>query len=271
MSLEYILAGILIFLILMVTEISVFNMTVHTLAGMEQSEEYTKAAEILDSLLLSPGDPPDWWDYEKYPSPDNITSIGLALQGSVEAYVLDVRKLSRFDSGSSGYLSPVRVRSLLGLSRYYDFSLEITPIFNITISNVTGTYTIRVRDLNGLGVPNVNITAFYVPSSIAPGVDYPCTSNMTRGDGSCTVTFDYNPEYGIAVCARQAGVKVIASKPENLKLRIEGERVFTTTYSLIPYLSYETASGGGLLHGEVVSRYVKIEGVSYYVEFNLWS
>jgi len=270
-SFEYILAGIMIFMILAVVGINIFNVTTHTLARLEQLKEYRKAADILDSLLLSPGYPPDWWNYSKYPNPENISFIGLALQGSVGAYVLDARKLNRLNSSSNGYIPPTKMRSLLGLRRSYDFSLRIMPVFNVSISNVTGTFNITVRDLNGVGLPNANVTAFYVPRSLEPGVDYNCSYAVTDKDGRCTVSFDYNPEYGIVVCVSKVGVKVIASKPENPRLRIIGERVFEADYPLISYLEYKTASISGFAQREVAFRYVTIDSASYYVEFTLWS
>lgn len=269
-NLEYIAVGFMIFMILVVVQTNIFGVTTHIITGFEHSESYKKAANILDVLLLSPGVPSNWWDYETYPHPNNISYIGLALEGSTEEYVLDIKKIQRLNPDSAGYIPPTSVRSLLGLRSYYDYSLRIMPIFNISISNVTGNFNIKVQDLNDLGLPNTNVTAFYVPSSIQAGVDYNSSSQLTEKDGSCNISFDYNPEFGIVVCVSHIGVKVLASKPENLFIRVLDDQVFEATYALISYLEYKTASRSLFTHTEIILRYVKIEGVSYYVEFMLW-
>jgi hypothetical protein len=259
----------MIFLVLTVVQTNLFNLTTHVLTGLEQPESYQKAADIIDVLLLSPGSPPDWWDYTKYPNPENITSIGLALEGEAD-YVLDLRKLARLNSSSAEYLSPSFVRSLLGLRSYYDFSLKITPVFQVSIANASGEYTVQVSDINGAGVPNSNVTAFYIPSSIQTGIDYAFTSQRTGEDGSCVLTFAYDPEYGVIVNVNHIGVTVLASKPENLKLRVVGSHLFEAQYPLVTDLDYGTAFPGSATHTEIVHKYVQTDGVYYHVEFTLW-
>jgi len=259
----------MLIMILIVVQTNIFNMTTHILAGFEQTESYQKAADILDVLLLSPGEPIDWWDYNKYPYTDNVSAIGLAL-GVEEDYVLDIKKISRLDSSSTEYISPTIVRSLLGLRSYYDFSLKITPVFTVTITNTSGNYNIQVHDINGAGLPNSNVTAFYIPSSIQTGVEYNYTSQKTGVDGSCALSFDYNSDYGVVVSVNHLGVKLIASKPENLKLRIVGNQIFEAEYPLVSYFEFKTASYSSFTQTDIVYRYVTIDGVYYYVEFFLW-
>ena len=268
-NVEYIVVGLMIILILVVVQTNILNVTTQILAGYEQSASYQKAAKIMDVLLLSPGEPANWWDSTKYPYLNNISSIGLALEGE-EEYVLDIRKLSRLDPGSSGYLSPTHIRSLLGLRSYYDFSLRITPVFIVTITNTSGNYNIHITDTSGVGLPNSNITAFYVPSSLHTGVEYNYTSQKTGIDGRCNISFDYNASHGIVVCVDHLGAKTMASKPENLNLRIVGNHVFEVQYPLLSSLVCETASYTASAHTGIVYRYVTIDGVYYYVEYSLW-
>lgn len=268
-SIEYIVVGLLLIMILIVVQTNIFNMTTHILAGFEQSESYQKASDILDVLLLSPGEPIDWWNHNKYPQTENINSIGLALAGEQE-YILDIKKISRLNSGSSEYISPTLVRSLLGLRSYYDFSLKITPVFTVTITNTSGNYNIQVHDNHGAGLPNTNVTAFYIPSSIQSGVEYNYTSQITGIDGSCSLSFDYNSDYGVVVSVNHLGVKTISSKPENLKLRIVENQIYEAEYPLLSSLECETASYSSFTQAEIVYRYVTIDGVYYYVEFFLW-
>jgi len=268
-NVEYIVVGLMIILILMVVQTNILNVTTHILAGFEQSASYQKVAKILDVFLLSSGEPADWWDYTKYPDPKNISSFGLALDGE-EEYVLDIRKLWRLDPSSGGYVSPTLVRSLLGLRSYYDFSLKITPVFTVTITNTSGDYNIHVSDTTGVGLPNANVTAFYIPSSLQTGVDYNYTSQKTSIDGSCSISFDYNASHGIVLCVNHLGVTTLASKPENLNLRIVGNHVFETQYPLVSSLECETASYTASTHTGIVYRYVTIDGVYFYVEYSMW-
>jgi len=270
-SYEYILSGLVVLLVLTSTEITMYALMSQRLASLKQESGYTTADKILDVLLLSPGDPSDWGKNVS----ETPVSLGLADQNAMRAYFLDPNKVERLHNDSTGYISPSEARDLLGLRRSYQFSLRIKPVLSIEISSVevggNETFTLTVRDTKGFPVPNVNITAYYVPESLGPGADYPHESNMTRIDGTCTVTFTSEPELEVLVVqAEQLGVRVVATHPSSFNFVVEGGRVFESgTLLVTDFPPYSTGLVSGL-DKDLVSRYVEIGGLTYVVEFELW-
>lgn len=234
------------------------------LTHLEQEAPYTTADRILDILLLSPGDPENWGTNVS----ETPAALGLADQTALRAYVLDPRKVARLHENTTGYIAPSEARDLLGLRRTYHFSLRIRPVLKIEVAG-NGTFTLTVRDTKGFLVPNVRMTAFYVPKSLVPGTDYPHESNITSIDGSCTVEFTFQPDRVLVVQAEQSGVRVIATYPSGFNFVVEGNRVFESDTLLVSDLEYSTGSVSGI-DRESVSRYVEIKGLTYLVEFDLW-
>jgi len=262
---EYICAGIIILLILSVTEISMFNLMTQQLGRIEQEKGYTIAEKILDMILLSPGDPPNWGEYITDP-----IFLGLATQNSLKEYVLDASKVTRISEDSDYYISPGKARSLLGLSQNYQFSLKITPVFIIDInSEGNGNFILTLTNNKGSPITNVNITGYYIPKSFVPGTYYPSESKISGIDGKCTLNFEHIPNYVLVVCASQLEVKTVKTDPPNLNFRIEGDCVVESDVPVIQDIHYSTGSVFGLKK-ESVFRYVEIEDFTYYVEFNLW-
>ncbi len=265
MNYEYICAGIILLLILSVTDISMFNLVTNQLTQIEQ-EKGLIAEEILDVILLSPGDPPNWGNYSTAPS-----SIGFAAQNSLEEYVLDANKVVRMLEDSVYYISPGKARVLLGLSSNFQFSLRMMPVFIIDISSeADGIYTLTLTNHKGLPIPNVNITGFYVPKSLVPGTDYPSTSKITGINGTCVLSFNYTIDNVLVVLANQLDFKVLKTETPNSNVIIEGGVVMESDVPLVQTINYTTGSVFGLKKDSVF-RYVTICGFTYYVEFTLWS
>jgi len=261
---EYILAGLIILLVLMTTEMTMLSLMSQRLTALEQESSYTTADKILDILLLSPGNPTNWGNnFSREPD-----LLGLADENSVKAYVLDPYKVARFQENSTGYISPSKTRTLLGLRGTYQFSLRLTPILNITVEG-NGCFTVTVRNVKGFLASNINITAYYVSRSLKQGVDYPVKSNVTMIDGTCTLEFQPEPDHVLVIQAAQLGVKVLVTYPAGLNFRIEGGRVFESDTPLTGELNYSTGSGSGLSK-ESASRYVEIGGSTYLAELDLW-
>ncbi|MEM2110815.1 MAG: hypothetical protein QXX08_02935 [Candidatus Bathyarchaeia archaeon] len=268
---EYIAAGIILLLILSISEMNIFTIMRYQLAKMEQETEYPTAERILDMLLLSPGYPPNWGNQS-----DNPDSLGLAAQNAFRAYVLDISKVARLMENSSYYIAPVTARQLMGLSSNYHFNLTITPVFTISIVNASSEshmeYNITIRDYKGFLSSNVNVTGFYVPNSLVGNETYNSASAVTDPTGSCILKFTNtlpSPNYSLVVCANHLGVKTVQTYPTALNVRVEGGCVLSSEFPMIQTINYATGSVFSMTT-ESVSRYVEIEGVTYYVKFDLW-
>jgi len=265
---EYILAGLVLLLILSVSEMNIYSIMTHQLTKMEQETEYPVAARILDTILLSPGYPPNWCNQSEDPS-----SLGLAVHNSLRAYVLDIGKVSRLIEDHPNYIKPGKARQLLGLSEDYHFNLTIIPVFTISIVNASqeqpGKYAITITDSKGLGVANVNITGFYVPKSLMSGDVYPSESVTSGLNGTCILSFNPLPDRYLIVLANQLEVKAVQTEPPGLSFRVEGGYVLKSDYPVIQTVKYATGSVFAL-SSETASGYVEIDGLTYYVRFDLW-
>ncbi|PDM26243.1 hypothetical protein CP083_04835 [Candidatus Bathyarchaeota archaeon B24-2] len=264
-SIEYIIAGLTILSILVVAETNMLTLIVHTLTDVQQEVSYGKAEEILDTLLLSPGYPPDWGADSEVPE-----LMGLAVQSSTEEYILDPKKVLRLTEYSDHYIPPATTRSILGLDRGYQFSLRIIPFFIITINNQgNGTYTISVVNYRGVPASNVNVTGYYIPIPFRYNATYQIESAITGVDGTCTLTFDYTPNSTLLVCASQLGVESLAAEESNLNLKVKNGYVVESETPIIASVEYSTGALSQLKK-DVITKFVKIDGYTYYVDFILW-
>jgi hypothetical protein len=272
---EYILAGIVILIILSVAEMNIFSVMTLQLTKMQQENENPVADRILDMILLSPGYPPNWGNQ----STDQITSLGFAVQDALSSYELDISKVRRLNEsvGPDMYIYPAKARQLMGLSEKYNFNLTMIPVFNINIVNASLTgqakYLITIKDYKGFLVPNVNVTGFYVPNSFTNGEIFPSTYAITGTDGTCVLTFSPLSNYSLVVYANQLGVNAIQTYPPNLwggRVQVEGGCVMESDFPIIQAIHCYTGSTSGKT-SETASRYAEIQGVTYYVKFDLWS
>jgi len=245
-----------------------FTLMSQKITQLGQEAPYTTADKILDILLLSPGDPPQWGKNVS----EKPVSLGLADENALRVYVLDPYKVARLHNSSVGYIPPSEARTLLGLRRIYHFTLKIRPILAIEVEG-NGTFTLTVRNTKGFLVPNANVTAYYVPESLVPEADYPHKSNITSIDGSCTLEFVPKSDRVLVIKAEQSGVRVVATHPSGYNFIVEGDRVFESDTLLISDQftdpGYSTGSVSGI-YKESVSRCVQIGGLTYLVEFDLW-
>ena len=266
-SIEYISAGVIVFLILGFTGQYTANMVNDHISIIEKNAGVKKADNIIYTLLLSPGQPLDWG--LSYEEPE---LLGLAFENAVKLYQLDKYKVRRLSSNSSNYIPPGRIRDLLGLSAYYYISIRIYPIFNISVSVDVVKERVNLTLVNQWGIPvsNINITATYIDTPVENVSDSDITSfmdlslqaeytfNVTNALGTCTLNCPgVSVDGSLLILANQLGVKSMTTWP-NLSQHIVGT-IETSMGSVSGY------------NAEVVYRNVEIEDMNYIVRFTLWS
>jgi len=262
---EYIFAGFIMILVLTTTQIYSATLLNRKIADWEQASGYQTAEGLLDVLLLSPGEPSDWHDFPNYPQ-----RLGLASANSFEEYALDPRKVERLTPNSTHYISPATLRSLLGISSTIGVSLQIIPALNLTIaSGQPGSYTLTVRDLKGLLVPNVNVTAYYVSTPFDPYTEPDIRWGATDIYGSISLSFSPKASPVLVVCVGQSDIRAIATNPDDALLTVQGNHVTSDARPAVLTVNSVTGSFHGYKR-EVASRYVKLDGYTYYVELMLW-
>ena len=266
-SFEYIIAAFIIILVLTTTQVYTTQLIERKVADWEQSSGYGTIESLLDSILLSTGEPSNWADSPAFPA-----RFGLASINTFEDYGLDPFKVYRLAPNSTNYISPATVRNLLGISSTIGFSLRIIPALNVTItSQQLGQYDIFIRDLKGLSVPNVNITAFQVPIPFNPYTSLSSRHSITDVDGKVRLTFSPQTNSSLVARVGQSDILVLGTypNPSNLLLTVQGNHVVSSTRAA----SFEVNSTSGSEFGtwqRVASRYAKLDGYTYFVELSLW-
>ena len=258
MTIEYILAGLVILTLLPLSQMSMAALVTYQQNQMEQETAYPMVKAILDALLLSPGSPPDWGTSSQAP-----TQLGLASGNAIETYVLDISKVSRLKA-----IPPGDARELMGLGEGCNFNLTFAPVLNIRLTNTSNSYRITLVDYRGFRVPNVNITALYVPNSFENGKMYSSKSTATGATGECTLSFDWLPNHFLIVAASQFGVKSTQTFPSDLSIHVEGNYVFQSDYPPIKVMSYATGSMNAP-NTETTFIFAEIEDTTYYVRLAL--
>jgi hypothetical protein len=266
-SYEYILAAFIIILVLTTTQVYSSQLIERKIADWEQSSGYRTIESLLDSILMSAGEPSNWADSSATP-----IRFGLASSNTFEDYGLDPLKVYRLSSDSPNYIPPATVRSLLGISSTIGFSLRIIPALNVTVvCQEPGEYDLFVKDLKGLCVPNVNVTAFLVSMPFNPYTSLNPILSLTDIDGRAHLIF--SPQGNSSLVARVGQSDILAlgtyPNPSNLLLTVQGNHVVSSTRTAAFAINSTTGSIFGTWQ-KVSSRYVKLEGYTYFAELSLW-
>ncbi|RJS86814.1 hypothetical protein CW701_01650, partial [Candidatus Bathyarchaeota archaeon] len=131
-TLEYLTAGVIVLLILGTTTTYASNLIYDRIRTLEAETRLERVDRILEILLLSPGRPPDWGEGVERPQ-----ALGLAMENALKPYQLDPLKVRRLREGENGYLSPYEIRELLGIDPAYYISIEIRPIYEVEIEQLS--------------------------------------------------------------------------------------------------------------------------------------
>jgi len=264
-AIEYISAGIIISLILGMSIQFSTNMVADRVNRIEQEAGFKVADKIIDILLLSPGKPNNWSRSLETPQ-----SMGLALENAIKPYQLDLEKVSRLRYQDDNYIPPYMVRDLLGLGAYYYITININPIYRISVTDLNGTkFSVTVRNQWDAPTPNVNVTAAYTNlqnitlTDIVSFMDGSLEgsvfkSNMTDSSGTCGLDFSGSgPRNTLIVLADQLGIKSLITWPD-LSDDVIGE--------------IEASMGSSVeFNVETVYRNVEINGLNYAVKLTVWT
>jgi len=213
------LISVTVFLGAILLFISLFNQTIQT-AIVYQRHRYlaTKCSDLLDNMLLSPGNPLDWGKQNGTP-----TSFGLQ-DPEFTQYRLSPFSLMRlnYSEGAPVYYSKTgqwysnltmgfgqsllvpfteainysTAAKLLGINGTYGFSLTITPIITVSISEIQPNPLKLAVNVKGAGFPlaNANISYCFI------------TVEATGGEQSYP---SYTTDYGTN-CTDEQGASVLS-------------------------------------------------------------
>ncbi|MEM2136638.1 MAG: hypothetical protein QXI93_01635 [Candidatus Methanomethylicia archaeon] len=163
---EYVLSAFLFVLLFLSTVTYFIPVSLHRATYIAEGQLQLEAEKILNQLLLSPGDPPNWGSTNI--SISELKSFGLAVSNG-EIYSLDVDKLIRvFDFSLSEFsdIVPINlsdVLSMLGLKGKYGLYIKLKPALNVSVQKLSDhIYRVVVETYEGLPVINAKIKAVRV-------------------------------------------------------------------------------------------------------------
>jgi hypothetical protein len=241
--------AVTVFLAATLLFIGLFNQTIQTAVIYQRHRATaTKASDLLDNMLLSPGIPVNWGQTDVTPtgfglqdpeftqykiSPYSLMRLVSSSMDPVYYNITD-QYYSNITVGDRGFmLVPFRlslnysqVTNLLGISNNYGFQLTFTPIVKVDIEEVPSSnpLTLNVK-ASGVGFPLSYATISY------------CTFTVTSQGQSKT---HYEASYGTAIADETGSasipIGVAADKP----------------YAFIAYVSMSGLVGMGytIHHGE---------------------
>jgi len=199
-----------------------------------------KAVDLINTICLSPGNPPDWGQSNRAP-------LGFGLQDPEAAgYTLSPYSIMRLRSSSSGgqlvyypktglyynnvslgfggsLLMPVgecvnytTAARLLGVNGSYGFQISIAPTLNVSVSQVPASYLILKVEVRGPGLPLSGAALkYYMHRVVGGGGNFPSTitqSGVAQTDsaGSALLNFpsidDADDAYSFIVYAYLGGL-----------------------------------------------------------------
>ena len=273
--LEYIVAGTLICLILGISGNYTTDMVYDKINLVEINQESEKAAKILDLMLLSDGKPPNW---DEYPQDPDI--LGFSQTNSIKMYNLDKDKIIRLQYTSPSYISPNRIKELIGLGPEYYIAIKIFPLLNITMTRETQD-SFKVQFFNQWNTPasNVNVTVAYLNHCQAADITQEELQLFLDLELDGLYDSELSNSIGISTLyltgAEELGCMLINSK------QLTGNCLFIAdinntniSFNNSPHIIYQIESSMGSVSGynsEIITRTVKIDGFDYIFSFTLWS
>lgn len=234
------MVAITVFLAATLLFIGLFNQTIQTAVIYQRHRAIaTKASDLLDNMLLTPGIPIDWGQNDDLPTgfglqdPEftqyKISSFSLmrlnSASGTAVWYPKTGRTYSNITIGTKNFLlvsetsalNYTTALDLLGIRNQYGFQLTFNPIVTVSIAEEQAEDPLRLRiSAYGTGFPLANARVTYCLISVSLGGSHP----------------DYGVDYGTAVTAEDGTVT----------LEFADIQSSTSTYSIIAYVH-----AGGLL------------------------
>jgi len=220
---------------------AVYNQILANAIAYERHRQLAmKAMDLMDTICLNPGNPPDWGQSNSPPSAFGLQdpeSAGYTLSpysimrlmplggGGLVYYPKTGSYYNNFSLGPGGSLlvavgdsiNYTTTARLLGVNGSYGFQISITPTLNVSISQVPASYLILKVKVRGPGLPLSGATLnYYMHQVVAnPNNSFPlikAQSGVAQTDsaGSALIEFpsidDSSDAYSFVVYAHLGGL-----------------------------------------------------------------
>jgi hypothetical protein len=224
--------AVTVFLAATLLFIGLFNQTIQTaIIYQRHRATATKASDLLDNMLLSPGIPWDWGKSDVVPtgfglqdpeftqykvSPFSLMRLNSAT-GDPVYYYKTGNSYSNITLGDKNFLlvsntSVLEYSSalrLMGINNTYGFQLTMTPIVTVDVTQEQAASPLRFSlDVQGTGFPLANAEITYCLITVSLGGGSPSFNSnygtaYTDAEGSATLVFNgvTNPNLSYALIA----------------------------------------------------------------------
>ena len=270
-TLEYIGVTIAIIFIILIAQYSLAVFLRDT-AHVREEQLYTIAERIMDKIVLTPGDPPDWGhNFTAYNG--TLRDFGLAQYGTRTPYELDPDKIMRLanltDLPNPLFINGSYIAELLGLSDKYGFVLEMRPLLSHEVTvldyypvpgkqdDIPAVFQIKLKNYYGLNVPSANVTGIYTLIKVEPGIGNVDTAdieeiftqtNITNLRGECILDFTEDLEDFFK-----------RTPPGQAKKYLAILLIHTNWYGFVAVDAFTSVSGNAPATGYVVGDYIILE------------
>ena len=193
---EYVFSGLVIVLMVTASLSTIFPITLAHLSQTNSLQLQGNARNILDKLLLTPGDPYDWGTDLSINSThsDGLRDFGLAGSLSFNTlYRLDPSKVERLINTSTidnpFYIPPERVAEIMGIEKEFGFSLSLEPVLQISDHILNKTIVTRITTPETIPVANVNVTAVLIRLNSLNEGEFEIATSSTDWNGTAVLDF----------------------------------------------------------------------------------
>ncbi|MEE9283299.1 MAG: hypothetical protein V3U49_04420 [Nitrososphaerales archaeon] len=193
---EYVFSGLVIVLMVTASLSTIFPITLAHLSQTKSLQLQGNARNILDKLLLTPGDPYDWGTDLSINSTqsDGLRDFGLAGSLSFKTlYRLDPSKVERLINTSTidnpFYIPPERAAEIMGIEKEFGFSLSLEPVLQISDHILNKTIVMRITTPETIPVANVNVTAVLIRLNSLNEEEFEIATSSTDWNGTAVLDF----------------------------------------------------------------------------------
>jgi len=235
------IVSIVILVAVLTLSFAVYNQVLANAIAYERNRQVAmKAMDLMDTICLSPGNPPDWGQSNSIPlgfglqdpesagytlSPFSIMRLRSSVNGELVYYPktgLYYNNVSLDGGGSllmplGNCINYTTAARLLGVNGTYGFRITIAPTLNVSISEVPSSYLVLKVKVRGPGLAVSGATLNYhmhqVVQNPDPDVDVPLILTQsgvaqTDSSGSALIEFSIDPDnaYSFIVYAHLGGL-----------------------------------------------------------------
>ena len=260
---DYIAAALGIVLVFIAGVFFFTSAVTNGLAFSNQQNAAQQAENLLDYVLLTPGSPANWGQASSAPlalglaSPTSQTEYSLSQYSLMRLLVPNASATLNFkgvnyesvylggydyiSAPSSYFLNYSYAKTLLNITRAYEFRLTVRAALNVSISELsTSKYSVSVVSSSGSPVVGANVMASLVygisgkGSNPVPHVGISTATGTTGPQGTATLSFSVSPS-GV-------GEYYVVAQVESGGLTGEGYHYFNSASQPLTYILYNAGA-----------------------------